>query len=312
VLQEAALGKSDPVAIVAYSALGRIFPGDPIAQPVIGFRRTLKRITREDLDTHYHRYYTPANMFAIIVGDVDAGEAAARVRSTLGALPAGGEPHAAYATPAPRLQPMYRFRTLVKQSYLLAGSLTRGESSDDAMSLELLSGVLGDGRTSRLHRRLVRDEAFTDDLLAISFQVSNTGAIAAGLAVEPARAAAARAALIEEIRRLAREPVSSEEIETARTHIRGRLARQFETNDGIADFLARRILLRQPVSREEYLARADALTPGDLLRTARRYWADEPDARVLPGPGLIEIQVLPARGFGKVIAALKFLLFRRL
>src|SRR4029453_3673347 len=68
---ESSLGKVDPAAIVAYSVLDRIFHGDPIAQPVIGFRRTLNRIRVEDLQQYHRRHYTPANMFAVVVGDID-------------------------------------------------------------------------------------------------------------------------------------------------------------------------------------------------------------------------------------------------
>jgi len=308
VLQEAALGKTDPVSIVAWSVLGRMFPGDPIAQPVIGFRRSLRRIRHADLMSYYRRFYTPANMFAVIVGDVDPQAAAARVRSTLGALPAGGTAHAPYGKPAVDVRPLYRFRTLVKQSYLLAGALTGGETSPDALELSLLSTLLGEGRTSRLHERLVRREALTDDILEMAFQVSTVGALAAGVAVDPDRQTAAREALLDEMRRLAREPVPVDELASARHRMEGALAREMETNEGIAGFRARRLLLGQPLEREVYLARLASITPDDLLAVARRHWGDGAER---PG-GLIEIQVLPARGFGKVLAALRFLFFRRL
>jgi len=311
VLQEAAMGKSDPLAIAAYSVLSRIFPGDPIGQPVIGFRRTLKNVALDDLRRHFSRYYTPAGMFAVIVGDVDPVEAADRVAATLCALPPARETRAAYPHPAPRIEPMYRFRTLVKQSYLLAGSLTDGEADPDAVAMEMLATILGDGRTSRLHRRLVVEEALTDEVLALTLQMSNTGAMAAGLAVDPDRAERARTALIEEIVRLAKEPVPAPELETAKARLHARLAMLYETNEGIARFRSRRVYLGQSASRDAYLSSADQLTPSDLLRVASSHWGEAPGRDASRG-GLIEVQVLPARGFGKVLAALKFLLFRRL
>jgi predicted Zn-dependent peptidase len=248
VLQEAAMGKTDPLAVVAYSVLRRVFPGDPIGQPVIGFRSTLRRVTITDLRGFHSRHYVPARMFAVIVGDVDAGEASARVASTLGAIP-GGAARSPYTSPLPRRSPVFRFRTLVSQAYLLTAALTGGEASEDAAALDVLATVLGDGRASRLHRRLVDREALTDQILAVSFQLADTGAFGAGVAVEPRHTVAARAALREEMDRLAREPVSSEELALARTLLAGRLALRFETNAGIADFRTRRLLYGQDVSR---------------------------------------------------------------
>ena len=302
VLQEVAMGKTDPLAIMAYSVLRRVFPGDPVGQPVIGFRRTLKRITTEDARDYYKSFYVPSNMFAVVVGDVDPQAAAALVASTLGGGNAGYD-HPVYPIPTPQVESLYRFRTLVKQSYLLAGALTGGETAPDAPALDLLSTVLGGGRSSRLHQRLVERQALTDQVIAVNFSVSNSGAFGTGCAVDRERTEEARAILLEELGRLAREPVSAEELATAHRLLHGRLALLFETNEGIAAFRAQRWLRRQPLSRDDYLARADSLTEQDLLAAARAHWGATPP---------VEIQVLPARGPGKLLAALKFLFFRHL
>lgn len=307
VLQEVALGKTDPLAIMAYSVLRQVFPGDPLGQPVIGFRKTLRRITAQDLQGYYRRHYVPANMFAVIAGDVDRERATELVLNTLGSdSSARGLAHPVYPKPVLRVERLYRFKTLVSQSYLLAGALTGGEESGDAPALSLLATILGEGKSSRLHRRLVEREALTNELLAVSFNVSNAGAFSVGLAVDPGKADAARAALLEELALLAREPVSQEELATARMKARGRLLRELETNAGSAGFLARRHLLRQPPDPQLYLDELDRLSASELQVIAASTWGED------SGPGPIEIQVLPARGLGKVVAALKFLFFKRL
>ena len=397
VLGEVALGKTDPLAIMAYSVLRRVFPGDPLGQPVIGFRKTLNRITKADVQQYYRRFYRPANMFVVVVGDVDLGDAVSRVRQTLGVLPAGGPARTAYPAPTQNLGHLYRFRTLVSQSYLIAGSLTGGNEARDAPALELLASILGGGRTSRLHRRFVERDALTDEVLAISFSVSNVGAFGCGLTVERRRTEEARAGLREELVRLTEEPVTAEELDTVKKLLRGALALELETNSGTGGFRARRLFLHQPVSQDTYLAVFDALTADDLMRVARKHWgsgarietknapgdraqhgaaensgasppaksgsspADSRSQQGDSGPppvdsgskpvesgsnpaesastpvdsaskpvesgsssvgsgskpeegpgGPVAIEVLPARGFGKVIAALKFLVFRRL
>ena len=310
VLQEIVLGKTDPLAIAAYSVLRRLFPGDPIGQPVIGFRRSLRRVTKADLEQHYDGFYVPSNMFIVIVGDVEPLRAASLVGETLGSVSGEGGRHPPYPVPEPRYRPRYRFRTLVSQSYLLAGALTGGALSEDALALELLSTILGDSRASRLHRRLVEKEAMTREVTAISFLVSNAGAFASGLAVHPSRTEQARSVLQEELLRLSREPVSARELATARALHRGRLALQFETNQGRAEFRSHCLRYGRELSRDILLRQADELEPGHLLAVAGRYWGIEQEDPAARGP--VEIQVLPARGLGKVIAALRFLIFRRL
>lgn len=89
VLQEAALDKKNPLSVAAYSILDRLFPGDPLSQPVIGFTKTLRRIRFEDVDRYYGRFYVPANAWALVVGDVTPERAARLIEETLGAWGVG-------------------------------------------------------------------------------------------------------------------------------------------------------------------------------------------------------------------------------
>src|SRR5262249_41082805 len=82
-LSGAAPHKSNPASIAAYSVLKRIFPGDPLSQPIIGFKKTLDRITWADAKAYYGRFYVPGNAYAVVVGDVDPEVAAALVAETL-------------------------------------------------------------------------------------------------------------------------------------------------------------------------------------------------------------------------------------
>jgi predicted Zn-dependent peptidase len=98
-----------------------------------------------------------------------------------------------------------------------------------------------------------------------------------------------------------REPVGADELELARRRFSADLVREFETNDGIAAFRSERLLYGLPISRDADLEAAAKLTPQDLLSTSRAYFAPAK---------LREIEVAPARGLGKVVAILRFLIFR--
>ena len=323
VLQEAALGKTDPLAIAAWSVLGDLFPGDPMGQPVIGFRRTLRRIRPEHLREHHARFYVPSNMFAVIAGDVSPSAAIDCVCGSLGRHPSPPAPRRIVAPPRARVAPSFTFRTLTRQAYLIYGALTSGETSADAPALKLLATILGGGRTSRLHLRLVDEEALTRDIEAIAFEVSDVGAFGCGVAVSPRDAGRAGEILREEMLRLAREPVGDDELEKARRLLLGGAALEFETNAGIAGFRAGRLRLGLDVSRDAWRREIETITPDALRDVAAATWGS---GRARPGDGaaraadsgdeppraIVEIRILPARGFGKVIAALRYLLFRRL
>lgn len=324
VLEEAALDKSDPMMIAAYSVLRRLFPGDPLAQPVIGFRKTLERIRLEDVDAYYRRHYAPGRAYALVVGDVDPHAAASLLAETIGAWSPAPVPPEGAGRPlsdTPSLEPpapapdgfparprisderTFVFRTFTHRVYYGLGVLTDGELGRDRAATDLLLRVLDGGASSRLRRRIVEEEGLTSELLSANFNISNLGLFAAGGGVDPKKSGRFESVLREEFDRLAAEPVSEEELAVAKTLLRSDMVRAFESNAGIAAFRADRLLYGQPLSRDAYLADVLRLTPQQLLDVARVRFSHE---------RLREAEVRPARGFGKVLAALRYLLFRRL
>jgi zinc protease len=304
VLEEAARDKSNPASVAAFSVLRRLFPGDPLSQPIIGYRKTLESIRYSDVKAYYGRYYTPGNAYVLVVGDVEPEKAAALLQETVGGWRTAHVPPADFPPP-PKVSDEKRFvfQTLVEQVYYAMGALTPGQTAHERAAMELLRRVLGEGRTSRLYRRLVEREGLTSEFLAESYDLSNVGLFAAGGAVSSARADRFRAILREEFERAASEPVSAQELDLARRLMSADLVRQFETNSGIAAFRSECLLYRLPLSRDDYLREASQATPDSLLATARARFAPQ---------NLREIEVDPARGLGKLTAILRYLIFRRI
>jgi zinc protease len=70
---------------VAGLEFGRLaFPDHPYSIPSDGYKESVSRLRREDLVAFHQAAYGPAGMVLSIVGDVDAGAAAAAVDATLG------------------------------------------------------------------------------------------------------------------------------------------------------------------------------------------------------------------------------------
>jgi zinc protease len=303
VLQEAALDKNNPVSVAGYSVLGRLFPDDPIGQPVIGFKKSLSRIQVEDATGYYRRYYTPDNAYALVVGGVDPLAAAALVEETLGGWERGDPRPPLPAPPRPAPDRAFLFKTLTHQVYYGTGVLTDGEQAPERPAIDLLARILGGGKSSRLVRRIVESEGLTEDFDVQTYSLSNIGVLAGGGAVDPAKAERFKAILADEIARLAREPVDPSELDLAKGLLRADVVREFESNEGIAGFRGHRLLYRQDVSRDAWAGEVERLGPEDLLAAARKSLA--PDK-------VREVEIQPARGFGKVMAVLRYLLFRRI
>jgi zinc protease len=75
-----------------------LFTGTPCARPVIGTQESIQSLTREAILDFHRRHYVPSNVTLIVMGDVDAGQAFASIRSTFGAVATANAPPALVAT----------------------------------------------------------------------------------------------------------------------------------------------------------------------------------------------------------------------
>ena len=123
----------------------------------IGDHDVLRSIRREDLLDFFRTLYRPENMIVSIVGDVEAAHALDTVEREFGPLERGKlEVDRGPAEPA---QEEFRFQELegeISQSRIVAGWHTPGYGHPDNEALQVLSGIVGAGRSCRLYRRLMR------------------------------------------------------------------------------------------------------------------------------------------------------------
>ena len=157
--REFAMGMDDPDRMAGLLLFATAYQRHPYRFPVIGDLEIYNQLTQEQVMQYYKTRYVPNNLTFIVVGDVD-GE---KVRQQLTEL--------FKAYPAKSLQPLFipaeppqLGRREVNQEF--ATELTHLSlawhipelTNPDVPALDLLSTILGDGRSSRLYRR-VREEA---------------------------------------------------------------------------------------------------------------------------------------------------------
>jgi zinc protease len=158
VIQELKLMKDNYFKILWQSMLSAIFVDHPYHYPVIGFKQDLWNLKRDDLFAFYQKHYVPNNATLVVVGDVTPEEVFAEAEKTLGGL---------QKDPMYQRREFYHGKDLVAQSvvvhrdvqqpYGLFAFVLPGAKHQQKMEMEVLSGILGEGKSSRLSKKLVDD-----------------------------------------------------------------------------------------------------------------------------------------------------------
>jgi predicted Zn-dependent peptidase len=114
---------------------------------------------------------------------------------------------------------------------------------------------------------------------------SDSGTLAVHAGVAPAKAAGALEVIARELRRLAAEPVSADELERVRGHYEGTLLLALEDSYSVAARNARSVLQRGYArTPEESLALVDAVTAEDILRLSGQLIQSEALRLAVVGP----------------------------
>jgi zinc protease len=246
----------------------------------------ISALTPEAAAAWHRQRYAPANTVLSVIGRVRASEVASRAEKILGS----------WNTPAPQFslppepQPAGRRhislfdRKGAPQTTLELGNLLIRRSDPQYFATVVLQQVLGGGADSRLQRIVEAGEA----LNATSSETTAhyTGCWRISAAVRTEATGRALQTILNELRRLCEEPVSSTELDRAKSAVTGGFALTLEHPNEVINYSYTRH--RYGFSSdywESYPSRIQAMTAEEVQAVARRYYQPDRAHIVAVGDG---------------------------
>lgn len=167
VIQELKMNRDNYIRSLAMEMLSAIFPDHPYHYPVIGFKQDLFDVHADRLRAFYKKHYWPNNATLVIVGDVDPENAIAEAKKYFEKIP---------ANPQYKKEELYYNADIiahgvtlyrdVKQPFAAVGYVIPGSETKNDHLLEVIAMILGNGKGSRLYRKLVDELQLVTDLSA--------------------------------------------------------------------------------------------------------------------------------------------------
>jgi len=231
---------NSPIGQMIEAFLDTAFTEHPYQRPVIGYPEDIANLTRDDVQQFFDTYYTPDNLTIAIVGDVNPEEVKQLAQVYFGRYqPKPSPPEVTQVEPV-QTEPREVTLELPSQPWYLEGYHRGGIDDPDHAVYQIISGILSNGRTSRLYRSLVEEKQVA--LTALGFS-GFPGEKYPNLMLFYALTAPNHTvddvaeALNLEIERLKTEPVSQEELERVKTQVLAGLLRTLDSNMGMAQLL---------------------------------------------------------------------------
>ena len=284
VKEERRLRTDDKPTALTYERFNAVaFVNNPYRKPIIGWMEDLDTMKIEDLREWYQTWYAPNNATLVVVGDVRATQVFSLAKDYFGPL-----------NPAeiPRLKPRrevqqygikrVQVKAPARVPFLVMGYkvpvLNTSDNKDDIYALELLSGLLDGGNSSRFSKNLVRGSqiatsvsagysiyALHDSLFTISAIPSD------GISMDDMEAA-----IIAQIKAIQDELPTEDELDRVKAQVVA--SSVFEQDSSF--YQAMKIGIMETVglgwqTKDEYVDRINAVTAEQVQQVARKYFVED-------------------------------------
>ncbi|GAG01737.1 unnamed protein product, partial [marine sediment metagenome] len=218
-----------------------VFPETPYSHPVLGTRESVSQLTREDFKNYLSKFYVPNNMTAVVVGDIKTEDAIQEIKNLTADWKADESVEEKFANFEVLRQEAIHELILekdVNMSYVLMAFQTSGHSDKrENATLDVVSSILGEGRSSRLYKRIVEKEQIAPTVQAYIYPMTRSGMFVVYGTMDSGNVQKFRETVIEEVERIRNESPDPEELKKVKTMLKADFQFSNETNSDIAQTL---------------------------------------------------------------------------
>lgn len=270
-------GENDPFQVLDRNIWATAYQAHPYHHSTIGWRSDIENVPIERLKEFYDTFYWPNNATLSLIGNFEKEWAFSLIREHFGRIPSSPHPIPLMYTVEPKQEGERRFavsRTGQTRIVGVAHKIPHGLHADTA-AIQVLATILARGKSSRLYRALV------DTGLASGVSPWATPFHDNGLFIT--YATLTRSTSFEKVERIIKtqyeavkkQSVTAAEVAKARAQVAAASALSRDGCYQIASVLNEAIALGDWTFYHTFKNRVDTVTPEDVSRVARTYFADD-------------------------------------
>lgn len=234
-------GENRPYAQVFDKLLAGVYPpGHPYSWSTIGSMEDLEAASLEDVHEWFKKWYGAANAIVTVAGDIDPVAALELVKLHFGDIPSGPPiSHRDDWVPERTINTYEKYEDRVANPLIMRGWSVPGRDHEASTLISLASSILAGDPSSRLYRRLVKEEKIA---VAVSMSLQPfdlASMVSLQVVLNPdADPDEARRIIEEELARFASEGPTKTEVELVKTQIAGSVIKGLDSLSGKANLLA--------------------------------------------------------------------------
>lgn len=274
IIEEINMYEDLPMEKVRENLAALLYGDTPAGWSVAGTKENIEKITRDEVLNYRKRHYVAGKTVVVVSGGIKNPEKL--VEEKFASLD-GGDVIKKEQTKESQDRPMIKLQNKeTDQTHIIFGVRAFSLFDERRYILSVLADILGGSMSSRLFNK-VREEMGAAYYIRAGVELSSdVGVLTVSSGIDKNRLDEISAAIIGELKKMATDKVSEEELSKAKEHLSGRLILQLETSDELAGFYGSdELVYGSERTPEEIIANYQKVTADDILNLAKDLMKNE-------------------------------------
>ncbi|MCP5080350.1 MAG: insulinase family protein [Alphaproteobacteria bacterium] len=265
ILQEIAASIDTPDDLVFDLAQRAAYPDHALGRPILGSAEAVKNYNGAAIAAYRDQHYAAPSILVSAAGAIEHERLVDLAHSALSSLPTTAGPKwdgASYEGG------VHLVKKPLEQTHVVLCFQAPGYLSKDIYALQVLSGVLGGGMSSRLFQEVREKRGLCYSIFAYASAYEDTGLLNVYAATGPQETGELVDVVSDQLRSIANS-VTEEEIKRARAQLKAGLMMSLESSSARANQIARQMMIHnRVVSPEEIIEKIDAVDVSAISKLA--------------------------------------------
>ena len=280
-----------------------VFGDQPVGWDIAGSKKTVASIKREDIINYEAKNYLSENMTVAVAGNFDKEKVFAKISRAFGPVKKGKNKNFLKAKIFQKETHIKIFNKETDQTHLALGIRAYNMYDEKRYALDLLSTLLGGNTSSRLFSEIREKLGLAYYVYSWSDQLKDCGYLGMAAGVPHGKLSAVVENIVSICSKIKKGDISQNDLDSAKSYLRGQTALRFEASDEIANFVAGQELFYNEIKQpSDILNKIEAVGKEDILKIAQELF--QPEKLSLAAVGRHEGGEKTNKFYKKILASL--------
>ncbi len=260
ILEEINMYEDSPEELVHDILSETVWSGDSLGYPILGTKKSLEDINRQEILQYINDFYAPANTVIALAGNFDYDDVMQRIEDKFGSWHITGSQSNDYRDIKFNNKTVYKEKE-TEQIHLCLGFEGIAQGDDRIYDLLLVNSIFGGGMSSRLFQKIREEKGLAYSIYSYPCSYKKAGLFTIYAGLGPAQLGEVTKLISEEISLLKKDKIIDSELYKAKEQLKGNYILGLESTSSRMNSIGKsELILGKIKTPDEIIERINSIT----------------------------------------------------